>query len=163
MSECDDDRARSRSNPLEHVETMVDTLRQLRQLTDRGYREHRDAMHLNDKDMAALEYLSQEWKDERTVSPKDVAAHLGLTSATTTAIIDRLENEGYLQRRRATRDRRGVHLTPAPAMKDWERRHPVESLRASVIDAATHLGGEEARIVQGYLSTVLDDVRRRLT
>ena len=162
MSEQGDDGAESPSSRLGRAEAMVNTLWQVRRLTDRGYRAHRDARHLNDKDMAALDYLSQEWKDDRAVSPKDIAAHLGLTSATTTAIIDRLEAEGYLQRHRDTRDRRGVYLRPAPAMKDWVGQHPAESLRASIMDAATGLDNEQARIVQGYLSTVLDNVRQRL-
>lgn len=163
MSEHDGERAKLSSNKRDHVEAMMLTLRELRELTDRGYRVQRDARGLNDKDMAALGYLSQQWKDQRTVSPRDIAANLGLTSATTTAIIDRLEAEGYLQRRRDTLDRRVVHLTPAPAMEDWVRRHPVESLRASLVDAATHLDCEEARIVQGYFSTVLENIRQRLT
>src|SRR5262245_20246550 len=45
----------------------------------------------------------------------EIANHLGIDKASVVALIDRLENAGWVQRKRSTEDRRrqGIFLTPA--------------------------------------------------
>ncbi|MGV0111906.1 MarR family winged helix-turn-helix transcriptional regulator [Arthrobacter sp. CP30] len=147
---------------LRHVDGMVVKLREMRLLTSKAYRTQRDTRNLNDKDMAALDYLSQEWGEGREVSPKDIAAHLGLSSATTTSVLDRLETDGYLARRPSSTDRRAVRLDPAPSMQEWSEQDPTSLLRASFLDVATELHCADVVIIESYFAAVLDDIRRRL-
>ena len=145
-----------------HVDQMVLRLGEMRHATDRAYREQRDSRNLNDKDMATLAYLSQEWKEGRTAAPKDVAAHLGLSSATTTSVLDRLEGDGYLKRCPSPTDRRGVRLVPDDALQSWLVQHPSELLRTSFREVAGGLDRGEIDIIDRYFSAVLDDLRARL-
>lgn len=147
---------------LRHVDDMVAKLREMRQLTDKAYREQRDTRNLNDKDMAALGYLSQEWGEGREVSPKDIAAHLGLSSATTTLVLDRLEADGYVTRRPSSTDRRAILLKPSSSMQEWTEQYPASLLRASFLDVAAGLACADVAIIEQYFAAVLDDVRQRL-
>ena len=46
-------------------------------------------------------------------TPSELARHTGLTSGATTAMLDRLEKAGLIERRPNPDDRRGIQITPA--------------------------------------------------
>jgi len=48
-------------------------------------------------------------------TPTELASHTGLTSGATTAMLDRLEKAGLIERRPNPNDRRGTLIAPAPA------------------------------------------------
>lgn len=62
----------------------------------------------------ALAALMQADQDGAELTPGRLGRSLGLSSAATTALIDRLEVAGHAERRRSERDRRSVtvHMTP---------------------------------------------------
>jgi len=64
---------------------------------------------LNATDMECLRHLFH--KD--TATPSELARHTGLTSGATTAMLDRLESAGLVERRPNPDDRRGILITPA--------------------------------------------------
>ena len=64
---------------------------------------------LNTTDMECLRLLFQ--KDIAT--PSELARHTGLTSGATTAMLDRLEKAGFIERRPNPDDRRGTLVAPA--------------------------------------------------
>ena len=64
---------------------------------------------LNATDMDCLRLLFL--KD--TATPSELARHTGLTSGATTAMLDRLEKAGLIERRPNPDDRRGTLITPA--------------------------------------------------
>ncbi len=63
---------------------------------------------LNSSDMECLRLLFQ----EGTATPSKLAKHTGLTSGATTAMLDRLEKAGLIERRPNPNDRRGVLIVP---------------------------------------------------
>lgn len=63
---------------------------------------------LNTTDMECLRLLFQ----KGTATPTDLAKHTGLTSGATTAMLDRLENAGFIERRPNPDDRRGTLIAP---------------------------------------------------
>jgi len=96
-----------------------DLVRQLTVATDRytdaaAARAQVDRTHLE-----ALSALMQAEEDGVELTPGRLARSLRLSSAATTALLDRLEAAGHAERHRSERDRRSVtlHLTPA-ALED---------------------------------------------
>jgi DNA-binding MarR family transcriptional regulator len=70
-----------------------------------------ERMGVNVTDMECLRLLFL----KGTVTPSELARHTGLTSGATTAMLDRLEKAGLLERRPNPDDRRGTLIVPAKA------------------------------------------------
>ena len=74
---------------------------------------------LNATDMECLRLLFQ----KGTATPTELAKHTGLTSGATTAMLDRLEKAGLIERRPNPNDRRGTLIAPekssAEKMAAW--------------------------------------------
>lgn len=64
---------------------------------------------LNPTDMECLRLLFA----KGLATPSELARHTGLTSGATTAMLDRLEQAGLIERRPNPEDRRGTLVTPA--------------------------------------------------
>lgn len=64
---------------------------------------------LNTTDMECLRLLFM----KGTASPSELAKHTGLTSGATTAMLDRLEKAGLIERQANPNDRRGTLIVPA--------------------------------------------------
>ncbi len=69
---------------------------------------------LNVTDMECLRLLFL----KGIATPSELARHTGLTSGATTAMLDRLEKAGLIERRPNPDDRRGTLITPAQAAAD---------------------------------------------
>lgn len=63
-------------------------------------------MKLNDSDMRAIRMLIRAQQQGQIVTPKDIAAEVGISSASTTKLIDRLVAGGHLVRTPHPSDRR---------------------------------------------------------
>ncbi|WP_228484788.1 MarR family winged helix-turn-helix transcriptional regulator [Microbacterium cremeum] len=84
-------------------------LKSIRALTDAMERMHsgmKGDMDMNATDLAALRLLIIREQQDRTVSPRDIADHLRITTASTTKLLDRLSASGHVERRPHPRDRR---------------------------------------------------------
>ncbi|WP_433798161.1 MarR family winged helix-turn-helix transcriptional regulator [Actinomycetospora sp. CA-084318] len=84
-----------------------------RELTVRAAR----AMGMNTTDMAAVHLLAE----FGPMGTTGLAARLGITQASTTVLVDRLERAGHVERVRDTADRRRVVLTETPAAREANR------------------------------------------
>ena len=84
-----------------------------------------------------------------------LAAHTGLTTGATTAVIDRLESSGYVRRTRDSNDRRRVMVEALPA---GIRR--IEPLYERLADAMDRLHGRyddrQLALVMEYLTQAVD-------
>jgi len=69
---------------------------------------------LNTTDMECLRLLFF----KGVASPSELARHTGLTSGATTAMLDRLEKAGFLERRPNPDDRRGTLIAPAESASE---------------------------------------------
>ncbi|MCB8839115.1 MarR family winged helix-turn-helix transcriptional regulator [Aurantimonas sp. VKM B-3413] len=103
-------------------------------------------------DLMCLTYLKE---CERPANAKSVAEHVNLSTGATTALLDRLEREGFIERRRNPADRRGIiiHLVE-------ERAGPVlddnKHLRDRLQAACTTLSDDEIAAVMRFFRALLD-------
>lgn len=105
---------------------------------------------MNPSDVRALVLVLDAQRRGETIGPSAIAADLGMTGASVTALVDRLESVGHLTREADLTDRRRVVL--------------------KVGDEAQRLGGEyfgrlQQRIdgaTQGFTAADLDAVKRYL-
>ncbi len=79
------------------------------------------------RDARRLADLPEEWADDSPVlvgvTPRRLADHLGITTAATTALIDRLVGSGHLQRVPHPQDRRSILLIPTSRAREEMHDH----------------------------------------
>ncbi|MFD4957077.1 MarR family winged helix-turn-helix transcriptional regulator [Microbacterium sp. NPDC058389] len=85
-------------------------LTSIRAMSDAMERMHsgmKGDMDMNATDVAALRLLIIREQKGLSVSPRDIAQHLRISTASTTKLLDRLEESGHVMRRAHPSDRRG--------------------------------------------------------
>jgi DNA-binding MarR family transcriptional regulator len=100
-----------------HEHAVMHVLKAIRALGDAMDRMHsgmKDDMDMNATDLATLRMLIMREQEGRVVSPRDIADHLRISTASTTKLLDRLTESGHIERRPHPTDRRAriVVLTP---------------------------------------------------
>jgi MarR family transcriptional regulator, organic hydroperoxide resistance regulator len=129
-------------------------------LANETEREVAGKLGLNLTDYRALSALSQ--SGPMTVG--NLAAKLGATAATTTAIVSRLESRGYAERLRGEGDRRHVHVSATAAasrdimrlmrpLMDATNQH-LESLPAAQQDAVADFLRAAQDLMKDHLHTL---------
>jgi DNA-binding MarR family transcriptional regulator len=115
---------------------------------------------LNATDMECLRLLSQ----KGTATPTELARHTGLTSGATTAMLDRLEKAGLIERRPNPNDRRGSLIAPAPSssakMASW-----FESARTAQDELMSSYSESDLEIIADIFerfAKLWDDERRKI-
>ncbi|MGR0319500.1 MarR family winged helix-turn-helix transcriptional regulator [Agromyces sp. ZXT2-3] len=112
---------------------------------------------MGETDLLAIRYLLKREGEGRSVSPKDLAAHLGISSASTTVLIDRLVRSGHVERRPHPTDRRALVIAPTIASDD-EVRATLGDMHRRMIEVAEGLGPDEAVVVLDFLGSMRDAV-----
>jgi DNA-binding MarR family transcriptional regulator len=108
------------------------------------------AMGIGENDFLALRLILDNAADGRRTSAKDVSAYVGVSSASTTALIDRLVAGGFIERRTNDADRRSVDLVPTrAALGDTG---PLVVAQEQIAAEAAELSEEEARTVTRFLT-----------
>lgn len=143
----------SAEEPPNQAATGVDVLNALRayRTVESGLRRRLSRrLRINETDLAALRYLLSVWQRDQGASPKDLALALGISSASTTLVIDRLEKALFIRRRRHPVDRRAVILEPGEKATD-EFRAAFDIEKRGVLAAADDLTSEETETVTRFL------------
>lgn len=107
-------------------------------------------MKLNENDMHALRLLIASENAGEVVTARAVADHLGISSAATTKMLDRLERGGHVVRRPHPDDRRAIVLTVTSETRR-AARESVGRLHARRFDVAARLSSGERGIVTRFL------------
>jgi DNA-binding MarR family transcriptional regulator len=108
---------------------------------------------LGENDLLALRYLLTAMQDRRSIGPKELAAYLGISSASTTVLIDRLERAGQVRREHSPFDRRALILVPT-AKTDEEVQAALGDVPARMIEVANRLNPVEAQVVIDFLQNM---------
>lgn len=117
-------------------------------------------MKLNHTDMRAIRFLIAAHNQGAVATPGALAAYLGISSAATTKLLDRLERGGHLTRAPHPTDRRALAL----AVTEHTRRDARETVgrqHARRFAAAAALTSDEREVVIRFLDALAatgDDV-----
>lgn len=114
-------------------------------------------MKLNQTDMRALHYLIVSNNSGDIATPGRIAAHLKISSASTTKLLDRLERAGHIARASHPTDRRALAISITPetheaAMNSVGRQH------AKRFHAAARLTESEREIIIRFLEDMTDEI-----
>jgi len=116
-----------------------------------------DSMRMGATDLQALRFLLKAQGENRIVSGRDLADHLGMTSASVTAMLDRLTKSGHVARTPHPTNRRSNMVT-ATAGSDEEVRHTLGAMHGRMMATAKALSAEDAAIVRDFLLAMTDAV-----
>lgn len=112
----------------------------------------RDAMLVCENDLVALEKLIDAQDHDVALTPTNITRELGISSASTTAMLDRLERSGYLRREPHPSDRRKVFISLGD--------RPIESLRRSGSEVQHRVEDVIADMPAGSATVLIDFLSR---
>jgi DNA-binding MarR family transcriptional regulator len=134
----------------------VASLRDLQRSISEWRRRNRSQSGVGDTDIVALQIVFESEKDGLAVSPRSLSERLGITSAATTMLIDRLEASGHIRREKHPSDRRSVILRPVSL--DVEPYPSLAALYDLMASEANSLTPSEAAAVASFLGRLSDGV-----
>lgn len=151
------DRAGLSQDDLAQLDRLFAATARLREVERRVLEASRGYMRLNETDMRALHFVITRENHGELVTPRELAEHLGITTASTTKLLDRLERGGHVRRAPHPSDRRALTIrvsaeTRAAAMQSMGRS------QASRIAAAAALSPEHREVVIAFLQRSADDL-----
>jgi DNA-binding MarR family transcriptional regulator len=123
-------------------------------------RDLRSALHLGTNDVTVLRLVVDAEADDQRLTPGEVARTLGTSSAATTAIVDRLEAAGLLERTPHPTDRRSVVLSPTMA-EDSPARAALTASRRRREAMVEMLSPAEREAMASALSQLADSLAGR--
>ncbi|ROP65265.1 DNA-binding MarR family transcriptional regulator [Curtobacterium sp. PhB130] len=136
---------------------VLNALRRYRAAETAMRRRTRDSMGMGETDLLAVRYLLQAQRSGRKISPKDLSAHLGISSASTTILIDRLVKSNHVRRDPHPTDRRALVITPTTATDD-EVRATLGIMHRRMMNIAEGLSTDDARTVAFFLENMREAV-----
>ncbi|KRF09196.1 MarR family transcriptional regulator [Arthrobacter sp. Soil782] len=130
--------------------SVLNALRDYRASETAMRRRTRSSTGMGETDFLALRYLLEAQHDHREVSPKELAVRLGISSASTTSLIDRLARTGHVRRKPHPSDRRALVLE-ASAEPDCDARRTMSNTHQRMMDVAQTLPPGDAAVVVDFL------------
>jgi DNA-binding MarR family transcriptional regulator len=137
---------------------LVHLLRRISVELELGRSAFAQAHGLHDTDVRALIHLLDAGRAGIPATAGWLGAQLGLTSASTTSLIDRLEAAGHVRRVRTARDRRKVEVqvTDEAVALGWAFFGP---LLSGMVAAMRPFGPDDLETVERFLGAVAGVVR----
>jgi DNA-binding MarR family transcriptional regulator len=144
---------------LDYSAAVLKSLRDYRAAETAVRRSTRDSMGMGETDILALRYLLRVQASGKTVVPKDISRFLGITSASTTSLIDRLVASGHVRREAHPTDRRSVVVVPT-VESDREVRVTLGAMHRQMMAVAESLTADEARVVVEFLERMREALQQ---
>ncbi|MFS0712547.1 MarR family transcriptional regulator [Microbacterium sp. 2P01SA-2] len=120
-------------------------------------RRTRESMSMGENELLVIRQLLRARSRNLQVKPGDVAKYLGISTASTTSLLDRLESAGYLRRVPHPSDRRSVYLEPTERA-DEEVRATLSAMHDRMHQVADETSPEATAAVIDFLSRMQDAV-----
>ena len=148
---------------------VLNLLRRYRAADQEMRRRTRDSMGMGETDLLALRYVLKAEREGALLTPGMLAKRIGISTASTTVLIDRLERTAPSDRR--SRDSRSGHLARRPhptdrrslvvvstTGSDAQVRETLGRMHRAMIDVADSLDPDELRAVARFLAGMIDAV-----
>ncbi|PWD49703.1 MarR family transcriptional regulator [Serinibacter arcticus] len=129
---------------------LLNLLRRYRDAERRMRQRTQDSMRMGETDLVALRFLARARQRGAIVRQKELAEALEITGSSASALVDRLERDGYVQRTPHPEDRRSVALVPTDRM-DGEVRGTLGAMHKRMLAVAEDLSPEEREAVGRFL------------
>ncbi len=114
-------------------------------------------MKLGRNDMRAIHFLIVSSNSGNVATPGALAAHLRISTASTTKLLNRLEQGGHISRSIHPQDRRAIALAVTPETHDAAMQ-TVGRQQAKRFHAAARLAPEEREAVIRFLNDMADEL-----
>ncbi|WP_369371831.1 MarR family winged helix-turn-helix transcriptional regulator [Promicromonospora sp. Populi] len=135
---------------VDQVVRVLEALRGWRETERRMSEASRRYMKLGESDMRAIRYIMAMQNHGRVVTPGAIAEHLGITTASTTKLLDRLATGGHVRRFPHPSDRRSLAIEVSEETRRVARE-TVGRSHARRFDAAARLTPDERDVVTRFL------------
>ena len=114
-------------------------------------------MKLGSTDMKALHFLIVSRNMKTIATPGAIAGHLGISTASTTKLLDRLEKGGHITRAQHPTDRRALAIEITASTYE-AALETVGRQQAKRFHAAARLSPEEREVVIGFLTDMTQEI-----
>ncbi|MFC5339068.1 MarR family winged helix-turn-helix transcriptional regulator [Leucobacter denitrificans] len=154
------DRSQVSPQDLSEISGVMAALGRLREAEQKLTEASQRYMKLGRSDMRALHFLIVAFHSKTVVTPSAIAAHLGISSASTTKLLDRLEAGGHIERAPHPNDRRALAITVTDETREAAMQ-TVGRLQAKRFHAAARLNSQERASVVRFLDDMTEQIRIR--
>jgi DNA-binding MarR family transcriptional regulator len=154
------DRSHVSPEELQEISLVMAALGRLRDAEQQLSEASQRYMKLGRSDMRALHFLIVAQHTQNVITPSAIAAHLGISSASTTKLLDRLEAGGHIMRTPHPNDRRALAITVTEETREAAMQ-TVGRLQAKRFHAAARLTSEERATVIRFLDDMTDQISIR--
>ena len=136
-----------------HNANVIVALAEYRAAEEAMRRRTGNQMRMGVTDLQALRFLLRAQGEERIVTGRDLGDHLGMTSASVTALLDRLTASGHVQRVPHPTSRRSNMIMATPG-SDEEVRQTLGAMHTRMIEVARRLDGADARVIALFFASL---------
>ena len=134
---------------------VLEALRTYRAAEAAMRRRTRDAMAMGENELLALRYLIRQ--PDHSARPAELVKYLGVTSASITTMLDRLEKTGRVERIANPNDRRSIFVRATPHANE-EVRETLGRMHGLMYDVAVGMTPDEQEHVVAFLQKMTDAV-----
>lgn len=134
---------------------VLESLRTYRAAETAMRRRTRDSMSMGENELLALRFLLRQ--PDHTSRPSELVKYLGVTSASVTTMLDRLEKTGRVQRVANPSDRRSIFVRATPHANE-EVRETLGKMHELMYGVALGLTPEAQEHVVAFLQKMADAV-----
>lgn len=145
---------------MQEIAAVMAALGRLREAEQRLSEASQRYMKLGRSDMRALHMLIVAQHSQTVVTPSAIAAHLNISTASTTKLLDRLEAAGHITRSPHPNDRRALAISITEETKEAAKQ-TVGRLQAKRFHAAARLTSEERATVVRFLEDMTEQITLR--
>jgi len=139
----------------ERARAVLELLRTYRVAETAMRRRTRESMAMGENDLLALRFLLRQ--PDHSSRPRELTEYLGLSSASITSMLDRLEASGHVSRVANPGDRRSIFIRATPHA-DEEVRQTLSAMHERMYAAAVGMTEAENLAVMGFLQRMCDAV-----
>lgn len=139
----------------QRADDVVAAVRELRRAEAHLVRRRQTSDGLSDIDRTALRLIIEMAAADRPATPKDLAEHLGVSTASVTSLLDRLLGDALIETRPHSADRRKKVLLPTAGTEHPDHDDPLASAIRGIAD---DLSDTEAQLLIGVLTRITSAV-----